>query len=52
MQKFVGAFKPNRNWGPLDPELKRQYDLFMEDQNNNMFKKNGVWNKIKNNLFG
>ncbi|XP_017060669.1 sodium-dependent nutrient amino acid transporter 1 isoform X2 [Drosophila ficusphila] len=49
--KIIGAFTPKKNWGPLDPLLREQYNKEIE---NDLAPKRGrgIWAAIKQNIFG
>lgn len=50
-EKIRGAFTPKKNWGPLDPLLREQYNKEIE---NDLTPKRGkgIWAAIKQNIFG
>ncbi|BFF93232.1 sodium-dependent nutrient amino acid transporter 1 [Drosophila madeirensis] len=50
-EKISGAFKPYRNWGPLDPLLREQYHKEIENELTPK-RGQGVWAAIKQNIFG
>lgn len=52
IQKFYASFKPTDDWGPLDPLTRKRYLEFMSHRRNNLFRRNGLWNRIKDNIFG
>lgn len=50
-EKIRGAFRPKKNWGPMDPLLREQYNK--EIENELMPKRGkGFWSSIKQNIFG
>ncbi|XP_065369295.1 sodium-dependent nutrient amino acid transporter 1-like [Calliphora vicina] len=52
-ERFVNSFKPTPDWGPLDPTVLKVYKLCMDDSKMElMFKKNGFWHRIYDNIFG
>ncbi|XP_067628880.1 sodium-dependent nutrient amino acid transporter 1-like [Eurosta solidaginis] len=47
------CFRHKADWGPLDPSILKEYQLFeAEQRKNEMFKKTGVCYKIYDNIFG
>lgn len=52
-EKVIESFSPNENWGPVDPLTKEEYKKFINAQSEkDMFKKNGIWDRICDNIFG
>lgn len=52
-ERLVESFYPNDKWGPVDPATKEEYKKFLNAQSEkDMFKKNGLWNRICDNIFG
>ncbi|XP_037821703.1 sodium-dependent nutrient amino acid transporter 1 [Lucilia sericata] len=52
-ERFVNSFKPKADWGPLDPTVLKVYKLCMDDSKIElMFKRNGFWYRIYDNIFG
>ncbi|KAL9916421.1 sodium-dependent nutrient amino acid transporter 1-like isoform 1-T1 [Glossina fuscipes fuscipes] len=50
-EKFIGAFKPKHDWGPIDPLLREQYNKAMDNEsiaNQGL----GCFGWIKKNIFG
>ncbi|KAL9921350.1 sodium-dependent nutrient amino acid transporter 1-like isoform X1 [Glossina fuscipes] len=50
-EKFIGAFKPKHDWGPIDPLLREQYNKAMDNEsiaNQGL----GCCGWIKKNIFG
>uniref|UniRef100_A0A1A9W8D8 Transporter n=1 Tax=Glossina brevipalpis TaxID=37001 RepID=A0A1A9W8D8_9MUSC len=50
-EKFIGAFKPKKDWGPSDPLLREQYNKAMDNEsiaNQGL----GCCGWIKKNIFG
>ncbi|XP_055906517.1 sodium-dependent nutrient amino acid transporter 1-like [Eupeodes corollae] len=52
LQKIVFALRPQSDWGPLDKRLFHSYKLNQNDNSARMFRKNGFWFKIYDNIFG
>lgn len=51
-ERIKKSFKPQKNWGPLDPSTLKEYQLFKtEERTNEMFKKTGFCHKIYDNIF-
>ncbi|XP_017490368.1 PREDICTED: sodium-dependent nutrient amino acid transporter 1-like, partial [Rhagoletis zephyria] len=52
-ERIKESFKPEADWGPLDPATLKEYQLFKtEERTNEMFKKTGICYKIYDNIFG
>ncbi|KAL5286651.1 hypothetical protein ACFFRR_007957 [Megaselia abdita] len=52
-ERFFESFRPNDKWGPSDLIAKEEYKKFLSAQTEkDMFKKNGLWDKICDNIFG
>ena len=52
-ERFVNSFKPQHNWGPSDPNVLKVYKLCMDDSKMElMFRRNGFWYKVYDNIFG
>lgn len=52
-EKVIESFTPNDNWGPSDPVTKEEYKkMRIAQTEKDMFKKNGIWNRICDNIFG
>ncbi|XP_016981709.1 sodium-dependent nutrient amino acid transporter 1 isoform X1 [Drosophila rhopaloa] len=49
--KIRGAFTPKKNWGPLDPLLREQYNKEIENELTPK-RGQGIWAAIKQNIFG
>ncbi|SPP89866.1 sodium-dependent nutrient amino acid transporter 1 isoform X2 [Drosophila guanche] len=50
-EKISGAFKPYKDWGPLDPLLREQYHKKIENELTPK-RGQGVWAAIKQNIYG
>uniref|UniRef100_A0A7G3AYG6 Transporter n=1 Tax=Lutzomyia longipalpis TaxID=7200 RepID=A0A7G3AYG6_LUTLO len=52
-EKFVRAFKPRSNWGPVVPAIAEKYHKFRATEDSKeLFANDGFFNKIKRTLFG
>ncbi|TMW48594.1 hypothetical protein DOY81_006332 [Sarcophaga bullata] len=52
-ERFVNSFKPQHDWGPSDPNVLKVYKLCMDDSKMElMFRRNGFWYKVYDNIFG
>ncbi|XP_017007143.2 sodium-dependent nutrient amino acid transporter 1 isoform X2 [Drosophila takahashii] len=49
--KIRGAFTPKKNWGPMDPLLREQYNKEIENELTPK-RGQGIWAAIKQNIFG
>ncbi|XP_016945680.2 sodium-dependent nutrient amino acid transporter 1 isoform X1 [Drosophila suzukii] len=49
--KIRGAFTPKKNWGPIDPLLREQYNKEIENELTPK-RGQGIWAAIKQNIFG
>ncbi|XP_016956852.1 sodium-dependent nutrient amino acid transporter 1 isoform X1 [Drosophila biarmipes] len=49
--KIRGAFTPKKNWGPMDPLLREQYNKEIENELTPK-RGRGIWAAIKQNIFG
>ena len=52
--RFKSAFKPSKQWGPLDPALLKVYQQTVTDANTAQSlgaAKSGLWFKIYDNIF-
>ncbi|XP_017117023.1 sodium-dependent nutrient amino acid transporter 1 isoform X1 [Drosophila elegans] len=50
-EKIRGAFTPKKNWGPIDPLLREQYNKEIENELTPK-RGQGIWAAIKQNIFG
>lgn len=50
-EKFATLFKPASSWGPLDENLREEYDNYRKNIENKEKTRNGLKSKILNNLF-
>ncbi|XP_055372891.1 sodium-dependent nutrient amino acid transporter 1 [Condylostylus longicornis] len=51
-RKFLSAFNPQENWGPIDPVLREKYKQFIINSNSSERKSRGIFHKIYDNIFG
>ncbi|XP_013107994.2 sodium-dependent nutrient amino acid transporter 1 [Stomoxys calcitrans] len=51
-EKVVNSFKPKSDWGPLEPTTLKAYKIYVDGMKvDDMFKPNGFWYKIYDNIF-
>ncbi|XP_005188545.1 sodium-dependent nutrient amino acid transporter 1 [Musca domestica] len=52
-ERVKNSFKPKSNWGPLDPFILKNYKKYLDDMKvDEMFRPNGFWYRIYDNIFG
>lgn len=51
--RLMSAFKPKPNWGPADPTILKCYQKYLDELKvAEMFRPNGFWYRIYDNIFG
>lgn len=49
-EKFAGAFRPTRKWGPSDPQLREQYKKCLEEKFNFNFTDSAVRDAVNDDI--